>query len=310
MNRNELNIIFSSDNHYAQHLGAAMQSLLQNNQDFAVVRIYVIDNEISISNKEKLCDIANKFSNAKIIWISFDEWKLRLQLNMAWSISVSSYARLFVADMLPSDIDRVLYLDCDMIVCDSLHNLWNTDLQGCVLGAVQDTISNTTKATVGLISEERYFNAGMLLIDLTEWREQSIESKCLSFIQEKNGCVVHHDQGVLNGVLRNQWFRLPLCDNLMTIHFIFNRRRVIDYFGEHADFYSENEIVNAKEHPVIMHYTPSFTSRPWCKNCKHPFRMLYWENLAQTPWKGARPEKSKEKWYVKLINWRYRSIPF
>lgn len=310
MSRNELNVLFSSDNHYAQHLGAAMQSLLENNQDFTVIRIYVIDNEISDLSKEKIYDIARKFSNSAVFWIPFKKWKSQLQLNMTWIISISSYARLFVAEMIPDEIDRILYLDCDMIVCDSLQNLWNTDLRGCVLGAVQDSIGDSTKNAVGLLPKEQYFNTGMLLIDLARWRELDIGAKCLHFIEGKKGSVVHHDQGVLNGVLRNQWFRLPLCDNLMTIHFIFNRRRVIDYFGERADFYSENDIVNAKEHPVVMHYTPSFTSRPWCKDCKHPLKALYWENLNKTPWKGAKPEKSKDKWYVKLINWRYRNLPF
>lgn len=309
MSRNELNILFSSDNHYAQHLGAAMQSLLQNNQDFTVIRLYIIENEISASSKKKLCAISEKFLNAQIIWISFDAWKSRLQLNMTWSISMSAYARLFVADMVPADIDRILYLDCDIIVCDSLQRLWTTDLRGCALGAVQDTIGNTTKAAVGLAPEEQYFNSGMLLIELAKWREQNIGAKCLSFIQERNGSVVHHDQGVLNGVLRNQWFRLPLCDNLMTIHFILKRERILDYYGENAVFYLENEILDAKEHPVILHYTPSFTSRPWCRDCKHPRKALYWENLAKTPWKGAKPEKSKDKWYVKLVNWRYRNLP-
>lgn len=308
MNRNELNVLFSSDNHYAQHLGAAIQSLLENNRDFAVVRIYVVDNEISDLSKEKLCSIASKYANTTIFWIPFNKWKPQLQLNMMWSISISSYARLFVADMIPDEIDRVLYLDCDMIVCDSLRDLWNTDLHNCVLGAVQDSIGDSTKKAVGLLPEEQYFNSGMLLVDLAKWRELGVGTKCFHFIEGKKGSVVHHDQGVLNGVLRNQWFRLPLCDNLMTIHFIFDRDRVMDYFGEHSDFYSENEIVNAKEHPVIMHYTPSFTSRPWCKDCKHPRKNLYWENLAQTPWKGARPEKSNEKWYIKLINWCYRTL--
>ena len=310
MNRNELNVLFSSDDHYAQHLGAAMQSLLENNQDFTVIRIYIIDNQISDLSKEKLCDIVRRFSNSAVFWISFEKWKSQLQLNMTWSISISSYARLFVAEMIPDEIDRILYLDCDMIVCDSLQNLWNTDLQGCILGAVQDSIGDSTKNAVGLLLEEQYFNAGMLLIDLAKWRELDVGTKCVQFIAEKNGSVVHHDQGILNGVLKNQWFHLPLQDNLMTIHFIFNRRRVMDYFGEHSEFYSENEIMDAKEHPVIIHYTPSFTSRPWCKDCKHPRKALYWENLNKTPWKGAKPEKSQDKWYVKLINWRYRNIPF
>lgn len=310
MNRNELNVLFSSDDHYAQHLGAAIQSLLENNQDFTAIRIYVIDNQISDLSKEKLCNIVRKFSNGSVFWIPFEKWKSQLQLNMTWSISISAYARLFVAEIIPDEIDRILYLDCDMIVCDSLQNLWNTDLQGCILGAVQDSIGDSTKNAVGLLPKEPYFNSGMLLIDLAKWRNLDIGTKCVRFIAEKNGSVVHHDQGVLNGVLKNQWFRLPLYANLMTIHFIFNRRRVMDYFGEHSEFYSENEIMDAKEHPVIMHYTPSFTSRPWCKDCKHPRRALYWENLNKTPWKGAKPEKSKDKWYVKLINWRYRNIPF
>lgn len=310
MNRNELNVLFSSDDHYAQHLGAAIQSLLENNQDFTAIRIYVIDNQISDLSKEKLCDIVRKFSNGAVFWIPFEKWKSQLQLNMTWSISVSAYARLFVAEMIPDEIDRILYLDCDMIVCDSLQNLWNTDLQGCILGAVQDSIGDSTKNAVGLLPKEPYFNSGMLLIDLAKWRNLDIGTKCVHFIAEKNGSVVHHDQGVLNGVLKNQWFHLPLQDNLMTIHFIFNRRRVMDYFGEHSEFYSENEIMDAKEHPVIIHYTPSFTSRPWCKDCKHPRKALYWENLNKTPWKGAKPEKSQDKWYVKLINWRYRNIPF
>lgn len=310
MNKNELNVLFSSDNNYAQHLGVAMQSLLENNQDFTAVRIYVIDNEISALSKKKFCSIASKYSNAAIFWIPFEKWKTKLQLNMTWRISISSYARLFVAEMIPDEIDRILYLDCDMIVCDSLQNLWNTELKGCILGAVQDSIGDSTKNAVGLLPDDQYFNSGMLLIDLAKWRNLSIGTKCFQYIEEKNGSVIHHDQGVLNGVLRNQWFRLPLCDNLMTIHFIFNRRRVIDYFGEHAEFYSEDEIMDAKEHPVILHYTPSFTSRPWCRDCKHPRKSLYWENLVQTPWKGTRPEKSKEKWYVKLINWRYRNLTF
>ena len=85
MSRNELNVFFSSDNHYAQHLGAAMQSLLQNNQDFTVIRLYIIENEISASSKEKLCAIAEQFLHAQIIRISFEAWQSRLQENITWS---------------------------------------------------------------------------------------------------------------------------------------------------------------------------------------------------------------------------------
>lgn len=305
-----LNVLFSSDDNYAQHLGAAMYSLLENNADFDQVQVFIVDNDIRPDSKEKLETVAAQFSNACIQWIAFSEWKKRLNLDMAWDISLSSYARLFVADMLPETVDRVVYLDCDMIVCRSLRELWETNLDGCVLGAVQDFISDRMKTAVGVTPTQAYFNAGMLLIDLAAWRAQSIEQECLQFIEDHKGKVIHHDQGVINGVLGRTIRRLPLQYNVMTIHYIFDRRKLCKYFDDHAEFYSVTEVEEAKLEPTILHYTPSFTSRPWVRNCKHPLKNLYWQMVGKTSWGGAKPEKDRAKWYVRLINWRFRKLPY
>jgi lipopolysaccharide biosynthesis glycosyltransferase len=308
--KEQLNILFSSDNNYAQHLGVAIFSLLEQNTDFDFINIYVIENDVSKENKQKLEWIIEQFENGEIIWISFAKWKKQLSLNMAWNISISTYARIFLAEMLPDNIDRVLYMDCDMIVCDSLRILWNTDLQGKVLGAIQDDISDATKSAVGLLPKDKYFNAGMLLVDIITWREQDVGRKCLEFINSHGGNVIHHDQGILNGVLKNNWYRLPLENNLMTIHYIFNLRQIDRYYADHSEFYSREEIDIAKNNPVILHYTPSFTSRPWVKGCTHPEEKRYWDIVNRTPWKDATPIRDHSKWYIKLINWRYRNLPF
>lgn len=305
-----MNILFSSDDNYAQHLGVAIYSLLSNNKWADEICIYVIDNEISAENRGRLEYVVSAFPNSKIIFLLFKEWRDSLSLNMSWNISVSSYGRLFVGGMLPVNVNRVIYLDCDMIICSSLESLWYTDMRDFVLAAVQDDVTDGIKEAVTLFPEEQYFNSGMLLIDLKKWRREHIEEKCLTFISERGGKVIHHDQGVLNGVFRNSWLRLPLEDNLMTIHYIFNRKQILKYYREHSEFYSDAEITNAKNSPVILHYTPSFTSRPWVKGCKHPLRHLYWDVLSKTPWAGARPQKDNTKWYLKIINWRYRNIPF
>lgn len=305
-----MNVLYSSDNNYAQHMGVSIYSLLRHNAEFENIRLYVIDNDISPENRDKLREMVSRFSNAEIMFLPFLEWKEKLRLNMSWDISISSYARLFVGEMLPETVDRVLYADCDMIVCEPLRELWNTPLDGKVLAAVQDGISADTKAAVGLRAGMRYFNAGLLLIDLAEWRARKMGKRCMSFIEGHGGNVVHHDQGVLNGVLMGDYVNLPIKDNLMTIHYMLSREKLLNYFHEEAGFYPQEEIEAAKKAPVILHYTPSFTSRPWCRDCRHPLKALYWENLAQTPWRGAAPEKSKDKWYVKLINWRYRNLPF
>lgn len=309
-NKNCLNVIFSSDDNYAQHLGVAIYSLLKHNQVFAQIQIFIIDNEISEENKERLLNITYKFSNVQIHWILFEKWKSELKLNMPWNISISSYGRIFIGSMLPKEIERVLYLDCDMIVCEELESLWSMDLRGSVLGAVQDTISDSIKAAVGKTALQPYFNAGMLMIDLNEWRTSNTEELCMKFLNEHKGSVVHHDQGILNGVLQNSWYRLPLEYNLMTIHYIFTQKKIQKYFCDHSKFYSQMEVMSALKAPKILHFTPSFTSRPWTKGCKHPLKKIYWDMLKETSWKNAKPQKDKCKWYVQIINWRYRKLPF
>ena len=195
-----LRVIYSSDDNYARHLGASVYSLLENNGSFEKTEVYVIENNISAENKQKLEAIVGGFENAEIRFISFEKWRNSLKLDMTWNISVSSYARLFVADMLDEDIERILYLDCDMIITSSLKELWKTDLSGFVAGVVQDAVPDSVKTAVGLSAEDKYFNAGMLLIDLEKWRSENIQEKITAFLDEKKGRVVHHDQGVLNGV--------------------------------------------------------------------------------------------------------------
>ena len=205
-----MNVLYSSDDNYAQHMGVSIYSLLRHNAEFENIRLYVIDNDISPENRDKLREMVSRFSNAEIMFLPFLEWKEKLRLNMSWDISISSYARLFVGEMLPETVDRVLYADCDMIVCEPLRELWNTPLDGKVLAAVQDGISADTKAAVGLQAGMRYFNAGLLLIDLAEWRARKMGERCMSFIEGHGGNVVHHDQGVLNGVLMGDYVNLPI----------------------------------------------------------------------------------------------------
>lgn len=305
-----LRVVYSSDDNYAQHMGVSIYSLLEHNLDFVQIQVYIIENQISEENRKKLQIVAGTFKNAELIWIDFSGWKAKLKLKMEWKLSISSYARLFVSSMIPETVERILYLDCDMIICDSLKELWDVDLGNNIIGAVQDAVNDETKEAVGVLPKQRYFNAGMLLIDMGKWRSNRMEEQFVKFISEHHGQVRHHDQGILNGVLVGKWKVLPIRYNLMTIHFIYNRSKIMKYFQNHAEFYTENEIEEAKKKPAILHYTPSFTTRPWVKGCKHPLKYRYWDSLKRTPWKGAKEEKDNRRWYVRMVEWRYLYLPF
>lgn len=301
-----MNIIFSSDDNYARHLGVAIYSLLSYNTRIQHIRIFVIDNNISSDNVSKLRLLISSFGNVELVFIPFKKWEKCLHLNMSWPISLSSYARLFVGEMLPQNIGRVLYMDCDMLVRGDISVLWETDLGDNIIGAVQDQVRASHKISIGLSSSDSYFNAGLLLIDLNRWRKNNLGEKCMRFIENHRGRVTHHDQGVLNGLLSNQWFRLPLKYNVMTIHYMVSQKKINNLFNDKAVFYSSEEIMLAKKSPIILHFTPSFTSHPWEHNCKHPLRDLYLEILAKTPWANYPLTKERNRWYVKLINWYYQ----
>lgn len=304
-----MNILFSSDDNYARHLGVAIYSILSHNKLVNKIHFYVINNRIDSLNIDKLETVVRGFENADITFISFEGFENQLHLNLAWPISISSYARLFIGDMLPDKVERILYLDCDVVVNGSLEELWNLELNGNILGAVQDTIPSKTKASVGLLPSQPYFNAGVLLIDLVQWRLNRMGKKCLDFIESHKGSVTHHDQGVLNGLLANQWERIPIKYNVMTIHYMMSPAKVKKFFNDASDFYGSEEIKIAKNYPIILHFTPSFTVRPWEINCAHPYRKLYNNYLDFTPWSGTSSVKAIIPWYVCLLNLRYRYLP-
>jgi len=304
-----MNILFSSDDNYAQHMGVAIYSILLHNKRADKIHFYVINNKIDQLNICKIESVVNNYENADITFIAFDSFEKQLHLHLLWPISLSSYARLFIGEILPSEVDRVLYLDCDIVVNGPLYELWNTNLHDKYLGAIQDTIPPRTKSSVGLLPQQPYFNAGVLLLDLKQWRENRIGEKCLDFIKAHDGRVTHHDQGVLNGLLKDKWERLPLKYNVMTVHYMFSQSKIRNFYKDEASFYDSSEIKTAIKNPFVIHFTPSFTNRPWEKYCNHPLKNLYQALLKTTPWNGTPLIHSSNPWYVNLINVLYRYFP-
>lgn len=302
-------IVYSSDDNYAQHTGVSILSVLDNNRHFKNIDIYVIDNDISNENKNRLNDIVNKY-NRNINYIEFEKYKQKLKLDMKWDISISAYARLFISSILPNNIDKVLYFDCDTIIVNKLDELWNIDIKDYYVAGVGDTVSIEVKESVGMDREFNYINSGMLLINLKKWREDYIENQFIEFIDKHRGCVNHHDQGVINGVLYKKCKLLHPKFNIMTTYYTMKRKDIITYYGISNGFYTQEEIDDALNNPVYIHYTPGFTTRPWIKGCKHPKKEIYLRYLDNTPWNYYVPKKDNSKFKIKFINSLYRNLPF
>ncbi|MBP3951516.1 glycosyltransferase family 8 protein [Bacillus suaedae] len=304
----KMDVVYSSDDRYAQHVGVSMVSLFEKNPHFKEINIHLIENQISLVNRKKLRSISEEY-NRSLTFLSFQDFSSELDLNMEHSISISAYARLFATRVVEKDIDTLLYLDCDTIINTNLDELFTLNIKDYYVAGVEDTVSPETKKKVGLDSQKRYINSGVMLINLKKWREEGIEGKFINFINYYKGTVFHHDQGVINGVLSDQLLILPPKYNAMTPIFTMTRNEMIDYYNL-KDIYNEEDLERAKTKPAIIHYTPAFVNRPWIKGCNHPLTYKYQQYLEMTPWKGTQLEKDNRKLPEKVVAFIFNHLPF
>jgi lipopolysaccharide biosynthesis glycosyltransferase len=299
-----MNIVYSSDENYVQHMGVSMLSLFKSNQDAPQLDVYIIANDISAESRSKLEQLAQPYHRT-LHWIDFTPFRNSLTLNMEWPISISSYARLFLPKMLPDSCQRVLYLDCDTVICDSLQSLWQTDMQGYSVAAVMDLIAPSFKNKIGLMDDDIYVNAGILLIDIQRWRDTQILDKFLSYITDCRGRVTHHDQGVINHTLNGQIYVLHPRYNAMTPFFTSKYKKLLRFY-QLKKYYEQDTLLDATRTPAIIHYTPEFVGRVWETGCKHPKANLYLEQLSDTCWKGNIKQPKALPLKIRLLYWVYK----
>lgn len=304
-----MNVIYSSDDNYARHVGISITSLYEENQEAEDLTVFLIDDDISAENHQKLDDIARKY-HRDIHYIPFANFKKRLQLNNKWELPISAYARLFVAEMVPETVDRLLYLDCDTVICDSLEDLWNTDLQGNTIGAVEDVASCVFWEETGIEQQFRYFCSGVILIDLKKWRDTNAQERLLDYLDSRNGVVRHHDQTILNGVFWNDCYLLHPKYDALTPVFIMSYQNLKAYFKLWDQYYSKREFEDSVRNPAIIHFTSSNVGRPW-ENNKHPKAKVYQKYWRASAWRsiplsGFQPSYDKKQ---RKVYWLYQHVP-
>lgn len=305
-----MNIVYSSDDNYARHVGISMTSLFDHNCDAEEIHIYIIDNEISSQNRALLDQIAD-FYGRHLHYIDFSRYKEQLKLdNGDWELPLSTYARLFICEMLPETVDRVLYVDCDTIICGSLHPLFQMDMEDKAIAAVEDVCSSVFHDETGVTEPYHYFCAGILLINMDKWRRIDATKKFLTYLADRKGKVQHHDQTILNGVFWNDSIMLHPKYDVLTPTCIMPYANLKAYFGLWDGYYTQKEIRESVKLPAIIHYTSSNIGRPW-ENDAHPMAKIYQRYWRSSPWKDA-PWGTFRPSYDKVQSrtyWLYQHCP-
>ena len=284
-----MDILYASDDNYAEIAAISIISLLENNKDAETIRLFMFDDGLSSENKNRLSGLAEKYSR-EIVFVKMPDIEKRVGIKIDtgfWTLII--FARLFSSSTLPADVEKIIYLDCDTLVRGSLTPLWNEDLGKYLAGGCEDGIPIKHKENVFLKQTDIYVNSGILLINLKEWRKADIEKKFIDFILRFDGKLRYPDQDVLNGVLKGQIKLIAPKYNSISYYFVYNPDLLAR--ANITDYYSENELAEAKDAPVIVHFAGA-GRKPWIFGNIHIYQNEYMKYRSMTPWADAplRPE--------------------
>ena len=239
-----MNIVFAINNGYTKPVCVTITSILRHNGN---ANFYILHKDIEPDNMRKICQTVKFYKGSTVEFIKVDESKFTdLTLNIDY-ISIETYFRYIIADVLPN-IDKCLYLDADIIVQGTLKKLYRTDLGDNYLGGVKDACIDATayKPEIGFSSSDLYVNAGVLLLNLKKWRADNLSQKFLQNTKELNGKIKYQDQDVINMTCKGKICRLPHKYNYTTKDLKDNKylaflKNIIHYTGCHKPWLADSK---------------------------------------------------------------------
>ena len=260
------------------------------------ITFYVLEKQISEDKKQKLNGIVASYGR-KLVLIPMPDMQKDFNFPIArvrkkWILD--SYCRLFLGTILPKEVERVLYLDCDTLCHGSLKEFWHQDLEGNYCAAVTDAVGEHYYNLFEMNETSRYCNSGMVLFDLKKWREDKMEDKVAQYVRQHNGYVFFMEQSVMNIVLQDKIKILHPKYNVYTLisGMSYQELKLLRHCKR---FYTEKECNEAKADPKLIHLTNLFMvkGRPWYEGNEHPYRELFLKYWGLTPWKDEPLMKMK-----------------
>ncbi|PFH53627.1 glycosyltransferase family 8 protein [Amanita thiersii Skay4041] len=283
-----INVALAINSSYSIPAAVALRSLLE--QTPGRVTIYIVNYGLSEIDKESIMGSLPLRADVTFMFLEPPQTGLAIEKGVTW-------AKLGLHQVLP--VERVLYLDADILVRSELRSLWNTDLEGRSIGAVVDVGHPMGHSTT---KRQPYFNAGVLLMDLAKVR---LSADALQDIGRRYVNERYKDQDALNAHFQNDWMTLNLTWNAQGL-------------GTYASYPSDDRKrlgLTEMDNPSIVHFTgpvnPTVgevlnphvqppTAKPWgyVGAPGHPFRREWWNVLGRTRWGKSRDQARQNAFFV------------
>lgn len=280
-------VVFTADENFALPLAVTMYSMLANLRGTEEIDVFILHPSLSEATKDRLRTVAKQAeTRARLFFIAVDAEKHFGDLDLQYynRFTETIYFRLLIGSLIPPTYEKLLYLDCDLVVEDNVLELWSVDMEGQLLLASQERTVSCSKHGVsrwkelGLDPDEPYFNSGVMLIDMEKWRAKNAGAQILDYLQQYGDSLnVRGNQEGFNAVLAGQWKQLPYRWNVL--HYYYDPS-LFDFFGHPV--LSEEELSEVTQSPGIIHFTDG--PKPWQPGCTHPARDRFYYYLKRSGW--------------------------
>lgn len=258
-----MNILFSINHKFISLTKMCIRSMIRFDQDFV---FYIFHHDLSKEDEKNLMETFPKFEFHFI----FVNDKLLKDFPISNRYPLEIYYRLFASVLLPETIDRILYLDVDLIVISSLRELYETDFEGnlyCACSHVEEKMTKLNSRRLKTEETVPYINTGVLLMNLEKLRKCFDPEKILDYVKVNKKRLILFDQDVLTALYGNQtklldYKKYNLSERMLALY---NLRHPVD--GIDIDWIRKNG--------VIIHYCGR--NKPWKENYMGMLDVFYKE---------------------------------
>lgn len=280
----EIVVVVGIKKNYIKYMEVMLTSLLINNKNYKI-NFNILQDDFSNEIKENINKKFEKYRNLEINYLDIKSTVFS-DFPTLGHLVIATYYRILASEIL-TQYDKVLYLDVDIIVDGNISELWNTNIEEYVVAAVREESVEANEERLGIPKNQKYFNAGVLLMNLKKIREEKFFEKIMNYLKKNYETILYSDQDVLNAVFYNNWLEL---DEKWNYHNYFVIRRN-----------SKIELINL-DTPRIIHYTGPI--KPWELEATTVLKEKYLEyEQIYLSGKDTKTEKinfSKEKSKIKI----------
>ena len=268
MKKKKIHICFACDNNYLPYAAVAFYSVLQHRAAADHFCVWLIADGIGPDKRQWFLSL---FPREEIRFVDLPNGFMKNAPVCNKHLSTAAYARLAIGSVLPLQVTKVIYLDCDLLVHASLAPLFAWNLQDKVAAGVEDWgISLCRKEnTFYFPGTETYINSGVLLINLKKWRHENVQQELMNYATQPRYPIRYEDQDVLNFALNGRLGVLPGKWNVM----YFRSQRELKAREAPAAW------LHTMEHPKVIHF--GSPDKPWFQTCQLPYAKVFQQYMQQ-----------------------------